>query len=319
VNDRALPSVPLRMKFVGLATAAGILAAVTLAPAAPALAHGAPTQPISRTAACASGGEEPGAKACAAARKANGGSLGNFDNLRIANVGGKDKQVVPDGHLCSGGLDDYRGLDLARTDWPATEVEPGTTLKVRYEGTIPHKGTFRLYLTKAGYDPSEPLSWDDLTSKPVTEVTDPPLRDGSYRMSVELPENRSGRHVLYVVWETSSTPDTYYSCSDLIFPAAKAAKPEKATAKATEAAEKPAPATTTKAPAVKAATTKATPENEVTPESTPAETTEPPVLSPVAAQSTSQASLGHWIIGGALAVIVVALIVGFVTRSARSH
>ncbi|WP_306214412.1 lytic polysaccharide monooxygenase auxiliary activity family 9 protein [Actinoplanes sp. RD1] len=299
------------MKFVGLATAAGILAAVTLAPAAPALAHGAPTQPISRTAACAAGGEEPDAKACKAARKANGGSLGNFDNLRIANVGGKDKSVVPDGHLCSGGLDDYRGLDLARTDWPATEVKPGATLTVRYAGTIPHKGTFRLYLTRAGYDPSEPLSWDDLTSEPVTEVTDPPLRDGSYRMSVELPENRSGRHVLYVVWETSSTPDTYYSCSDLIFPAAatKAAAPA-TNAATTKAAPKAAPK--------KAAVTKS-PVASQEPAPAVARTTEPPALAPVAAQSTSQAALGHWIIGGALAVIVVALIVGLVTRSARSH
>ncbi|WP_305788867.1 lytic polysaccharide monooxygenase auxiliary activity family 9 protein [Symbioplanes lichenis] len=301
------------MRFVGLATAAGILAAVALAPAAPALAHGAPTQPISRTAACASGGEETRAKACQAARKANGGSLGNFDNLRIANVGGRDKRVVPDGELCSGGLDDYRGLDLARTDWPATEVEPGTTLKVRYAGTIPHKGTFRLYLTKAGYDPSEPLSWGDLTTDPVTEVTDPPLRDGSYRMSVKLPENRSGRHVLYVVWETSSTPDTYYSCSDLIFPAEKATPAPTTKAPAIKATKKPSKAPETTAPA------SAGPPSRTAPASKATRTTEPPALDPVASHSTDDASLGHWIIGGALAVIVVALVVGFATRSSRAH
>jgi chitin-binding protein len=42
------------------------------------------------------------------------------------------------------------------------------------------------------------------------------VRDGAYRFGGKLPADRSGRHVLYVVWETTSTPDTYYSCSDLI-------------------------------------------------------------------------------------------------------
>ena len=36
-------------------------------------------------------------------------------------------------------------------------------------------------------------------------------------MSGKLPPDRSGRHVLYMVWQTTSTPDTYYSCSDLVF------------------------------------------------------------------------------------------------------
>jgi chitin-binding protein len=48
------------------------------------------------------------------------------------------------------------------------------------------------------------------------------VRDGAYRFSGKLPTDRSGRHVLYVVWETTSTPDTYYSCSDLIVKASAA-------------------------------------------------------------------------------------------------
>jgi chitin-binding protein len=42
------------------------------------------------------------------------------------------------------------------------------------------------------------------------------MRDGSYRMSGKLPADRTGRHVLYTIWQTTSTPDTYYSCSDLV-------------------------------------------------------------------------------------------------------
>ncbi len=202
-------------RTAALAVAGGIAAAATMLPAAPVLAHGAPTQPISRTVACATGGAQAGAAACRAARAANGRAFGSFDNLRVPNVDGKDRDFIPDGSLCSGDLPEFQGLDLARADWPATKLASGATLSIRYRGTIAHQGTFRVYLTKPGYDPKQPLGWDDLGSKPILTVRDPPFEDGSYRMSAKLPENRTGRHVLYTVWQTSSTPDTYYSCSDL--------------------------------------------------------------------------------------------------------
>jgi len=232
-------------RTAALVLAGGIAAAATILPASPGFAHGAPTQPISRTAACATGGEQADADACQAARAANGVPFGTFDNLRQPNVNGRDSEVIPDGSLCSGDLPDFRGLDLARTDWPTTKLTAGSTLTIRYRGTIPHQGTFRVYLTKQGYDPKQPLGWGDLGSKPILTVQDPPLRDGSYRMSAKLPRDRTGRHVLYTVWQTSSTPDTYYSCSDLqlkapepVAAATTAAAPKaKVKARATRSAE----------------------------------------------------------------------------------
>ncbi|MFJ7344875.1 lytic polysaccharide monooxygenase [Streptomyces sp. NPDC101110] len=187
--------------------------------AGPARAHGAPTDPVSRVVACSpEGGERAGTAACRAAVAANGAPFTAWDNLRVANVNGRDRQVVPDGKLCSGGLPAYRGLDLARADWPATRMTPGATLRMRYVSTIPHTGTFRMYLTKPGYDPARPLSWSDLPEKPFAQVTDPALTDGAYRFEATLPSDRTGRHMLYTVWQNSSTPDTYYSCSDVVFP-----------------------------------------------------------------------------------------------------
>ncbi|MFB6848827.1 lytic polysaccharide monooxygenase [Streptomyces sp. NPDC056373] len=190
--------------------------------AGPARAHGAPTDPVSRVVACSpEGGGRTGTAACRAAVAANGGPFTAWDNLRVANVNGRDREVVPDGKLCSGGLPAYRGLDLARADWPSTRMTPGATLRMRYVSTIPHTGTFRMYLTKPGYDPAGPLSWSDLPEKPFAQVTDPALTDGAYRFEATLPSDRTGRHVLYTVWQNSSTPDTYYSCSDVVFPEAK--------------------------------------------------------------------------------------------------
>ncbi|MFJ7046551.1 lytic polysaccharide monooxygenase [Streptomyces sp. NPDC101112] len=211
-------------------TAALLVAApllVTAAAVTPASAHGAPTDPVSRVSACSpTGGDRANSAACRAAIAANGAPFTAWDNLRIAGVNGRDRQVVPDGKLCSGGLAAYRGLDLARADWPSTRLAPGGTLKLTYRSTIPHTGTFKLFLTKPGYDPEKPLTWADLPERPFASVTDPPLRDGSYRFSAKLPADRSGHHVLYTIWQNTSTVDTYYSCSDVVFPAAAKADPD---------------------------------------------------------------------------------------------
>ncbi|MFJ7077375.1 lytic polysaccharide monooxygenase [Streptomyces sp. NPDC098781] len=209
----------IRSHRSALAAAAVTPLLLTVWTAGPAQAHGAPTDPVSRVYACSpDGGSPSGSAACRAAVASSGAPFTAWDNLRIANVNGRDRQVVPDGRLCSGGLPAYRGLDLARADWPSTRLTPGAALAMRYASTIPHTGTFRLYLTEPAYDPTKPLTWSDLPERPFAEVKDPALTDGAYRIRATLPSDRAGRHVLFTIWQNSSTPDTYYSCSDVVFP-----------------------------------------------------------------------------------------------------
>nr|WTB10658.1 lytic polysaccharide monooxygenase [Streptomyces antimycoticus] len=189
--------------------------------AQPAQAHGAPTDPVSRTFACSpDGGSAARSAACRAARAANGPEAADWDNLRIAGVAGEDRERVPDGKLCSGGLEAYRGLDLARADWPSTRLPAGAELTLTYRSTIPHTGTFELYLTKEGYAPARPLKWSDLEAKPFATAKDPALVDDAYRIKATLPADRTGRQLLYTIWRNTSTPDTYYSCSDVVLGAA---------------------------------------------------------------------------------------------------
>jgi predicted carbohydrate-binding protein with CBM5 and CBM33 domain len=209
-------------RLAAAAAAAGIAGAVGMWPTA-AQAHGAPVSPVSRASVCAAGGAGAKSAACVAALAANGGPFGSFDNLRVPGVNGDDQQFIPDGQLCSASLPEFRGLDVARADWPTTKVTAGTSMAMQYRATIPHEGSFRVYLTKAGYDPAQPLRWKDLGATPIVTVTNPPLTGGSYRMTAKLPPGLTGTHVLYTVWQTSSTPDTYYSCSDLLLTPAGAA------------------------------------------------------------------------------------------------
>ncbi|MFE9332276.1 lytic polysaccharide monooxygenase [Streptomyces sp. NPDC006925] len=204
-------------------TAAGIAAlgaaplALVLATAVPAAAHGSMADPVSRVSACfAEGPESPQSAACKAAVAASGTqAFYDWNEVNIPDAAGRHRQIIPDGKLCSAGRDKYKGLDLPRTDWPATAMKAGPHT-FRYRATAPHKGTFELYLTKEGYDPSEPLTWSDLEPEPFAKATDPALEDGSYVIEGTVPE-KSGRHLVYSIWQRSDSPEAFYTCSDVTF------------------------------------------------------------------------------------------------------
>ncbi|MDQ0402931.1 lytic polysaccharide monooxygenase [Streptomyces sp. NPDC000349] len=210
------PSASRRAAAVAVAGLAP-LALTTLA-AAPASAHGSMGDPVSRVSQChAEGPESPRSAACKAAVAAGGTqALYDWNGIRIGNAAGKHQELIPDGKLCSANDPAFKGMDLARADWPTTSVSSGS-YTFKYRVTAPHKGTFKVYITKPGYDPAKPLGWGDLDlSAPVATATDPAASGGFYTFSGKLPE-RSGKHLLYAVWQRSDSPEAFYSCSDVSF------------------------------------------------------------------------------------------------------
>ncbi|MFJ6780122.1 lytic polysaccharide monooxygenase [Streptomyces yangpuensis] len=203
---------PTRIAAAGLAP----LALVAYA-AVPAAAHGSMTDPVSRVAACyAEGPESPKSAACKAAVAASGTqAFYDWNAVNIANAAGNHRALIPNGRLCSAGNDKYRGLDLARADWPAGPMSAGPHT-FRYKGTAPHKGSFELYVTKDGYDPTKPLKWSDLEPAPFAKATDPGMQNGEYVFSGTVP-NKSGRHLIYSIWQRSDSPEAFYTCSDVVF------------------------------------------------------------------------------------------------------
>ncbi|MER7957042.1 lytic polysaccharide monooxygenase [Streptomyces sp. NPDC096030] len=201
------------------ASAVTVTAALALSglAAGPVFAHGSMTDPVSRVSACyAEGPESPKSAACKAAVAASGTqAFYDWNAVNIANAAGKHRELIPDGKLCSAGNDKYRGLDLARADWPASTLASGKHT-FRYKGTAPHRGSFELYVTKDGYDPSKPLKWSDLEAKPFATVTDPRMESGDYVFDGTIP-NKSGRHLIYSVWQRSDSPEAFYTCSDVVF------------------------------------------------------------------------------------------------------
>ncbi|MFJ3892369.1 MULTISPECIES: lytic polysaccharide monooxygenase [unclassified Streptomyces] len=283
---------------------------LTVWAAGPAQAHGAPTYPVSRVYACSpQGGSQAGSAACKAAVAANGAPFTYWDNLRVPDINGQDRRLIPDGKLCSGGLAAYKGLDLARTDWPATRLTPGAKLTMTYASTIAHTGTFKLYLTKAGYDPAKPLTWSDLPTTPFAEVKDPPLTGGAYRIGATLPTGRTGRQLIYTIWQNSSTEDTYYSCSDVVFPGGATAATPSSASSAGKAASKGTSASPSssavKSPTAASSSAKA-PASATAQKASPAEESTAPGTSPVASDTdASGGPSAPMMAGGAAAVLVL--------------
>jgi predicted carbohydrate-binding protein with CBM5 and CBM33 domain len=214
---------------VGVLGGIASLVAVMLVaiPSAPvAWAHGGTTFPATRTYACFVDGKEggnggdlmPTNPACQAAI-AQGGKQPLWDwfgNL-LPNIG-KNWSSLPDGSLC-GPSDKYAPYRMARTDWPTTTLRPGASITMRYNAWAQHPGTWYQFVTKNGWNPSQPLRWSDL--EPWHQVTNPPINGSGpygpeYTWPATLP-NKSGRHIIYSVWERSDSPEGFFACSDVIF------------------------------------------------------------------------------------------------------
>ncbi|MFC9129540.1 lytic polysaccharide monooxygenase [Streptomyces sp. NPDC057099] len=209
---------PARRAAATVFALGGLPLALTALTATSAAAHGSMGDPVSRVSQCyAEGPESPKSAACKAAVAAGGTqALYDWNGIRIGEAGGRHQQLIPDGKLCSANNAQFKGLDLPRADWPATSVRSGSHT-FKYRVTAPHKGTFKVYLTKSGYNPAKPLAWKDLDLKnPVATSTDPAAKGGFYTFSGTLPK-RSGRHLLYAVWQRSDSPEAFYSCSDVSF------------------------------------------------------------------------------------------------------
>lgn len=203
-----------------LVLVAVILVTAIAGPPNKASAHGATTDPASRTYACyLEGPENPTTPACQAAVAAGGTQpLYDWFAVRDANAAGRTAGYIPDGHLCSANNPEFLAYDAPRADWPATTLQAGATYNFVYGAWVPHPGWFRFYLTNSTYDPTKPLTWSEMNTTPFLTVNpEPSVVDGAYHMTGTLPSGVTGRQILYVVWTRTDSNETFYSCSDVVF------------------------------------------------------------------------------------------------------
>ncbi|WP_406456146.1 lytic polysaccharide monooxygenase [Streptomyces sp. NBC_00876] len=220
----------LFLTLLALLTAIPALGLVLVTSGGRAEAHGTPMKPASRTFLCwqdgltDTGEIKPVNPACRAAAQQSGTTpFYNWFSVLRSDGAGRTRGFVPDGELCSGGNPNFTGFNTPSGDWPLTHLTSGATVDFTYNAWAAHPGSFYVYITKDGYDPTQPLTWDDMEESPFLTVDHPPLNgtpgtvEANYAWSGALPSGKDGRNIIYMVWQRSDSQETFYSCSDVVF------------------------------------------------------------------------------------------------------
>lgn len=215
-----------------LAVLTMVLSGLTVAVlnAAPASAHGAMMTPGARTFLCWQDGLTPQGnivpknQACSnAVNQSGANSLYNWFSVLRSDGAGRTRGFIPDGKLCSGGNPSFAGYDGTGTAWPVTHLTSGANFAFSYNAWAAHPGWFYLYVTKDGWNPDQPLRWDDLEDQPFLTVDHPQVTgqvgsvNGQYKWNGVYPSGKTGRHIIYSVWKRSDSAETFYGCSDVTF------------------------------------------------------------------------------------------------------
>ncbi len=185
--------------------------------------HGSVSDPVSRVYRIFQENPETPGSDVSAAAIATAGTQAFYDWHEVSRVvPGYDpesiapyQEIIPDGQLAGAGREKYAGLNLVRGDWPATEVNPGP-YPVEFDAWVPHDPSYFLaFITREGWTPDQPLRWEDLEQLPGADRV---VRDENYyRFTVDFPQ-RTGHHVLYVVWQRiDPAGEAFFSASDIDF------------------------------------------------------------------------------------------------------
>lgn len=151
--------------------------------------------------------------------------------------------TVPSGTIAYAGINDgtqsgldFRGLETPSASWVPAAATAGQSIALHWVATAPHDPSFfEVYLTKQGFDvATQHLPWNSLerlgrwspndSSHPVTNATAPSPAGGtslSYDWSIPIPADRSGRHVVVVIWQRQDPAgEAFFSVQDLAIAAA---------------------------------------------------------------------------------------------------
>ncbi len=187
-----------------------------------AFSHGSMETPLSRIYNCfLENPENPKSDACKAAVQEGGTqALYDWNGVNQGNANDMHQEIIPDGKLCSGGKELFKGMDLARSDWPSTMIAPDNSGRFEFVfiATAPHSTDyFRFYVTEDGYNPLDPLKWSDLEDNPFCTINDVVLENGKYKMNCPFPQGKSGKHVIYSIWQRDDSQEAFYTCMDVEF------------------------------------------------------------------------------------------------------
>jgi predicted carbohydrate-binding protein with CBM5 and CBM33 domain len=194
-------------RTLGIAVFGLVPLTLPLATSGIAQSHGFTQSPSSRQDACAQGAAP------------NCGDI-QWEPQSVEGPKGFPAAGPQDGKLCAADHANFAQLDDPRGgQWPATNVAAGQDFQFTWKITAAHSTTsFRYFVTKDGYDPSQPLTRAQLEPEPFLNVDYGGQRPpNTYTHNGKLPQGKKGKHVIYAVWDIADTGNAFYSCADVNF------------------------------------------------------------------------------------------------------
>ncbi|WP_405390616.1 lytic polysaccharide monooxygenase [Streptomyces sp. NBC_01102] len=183
------------------------IAGVSMFATGSASSHGYTDSPISRQKLCANG-------------TVTGCGNIQWEPQSVEGPKGFPAAGPADGKICSGGNSQFAQLDDPRGGgWPATKVTGGQGYSFRWQFTARHSTSdFRYYITKDGWNSSQPLTRAALESQPFMTVPygnqQPPA---TLTHQGTIPTQKTGKHIILAVWNVADTTNAFYACSDVQF------------------------------------------------------------------------------------------------------
>ncbi|GAA1256814.1 lytic polysaccharide monooxygenase [Sphaerisporangium rubeum] len=143
-------------------------------------------------------------------------AMWNWNGLFREGVAGNHQGAIPNGQLCSGGRTEngrYRAMDTPGA-WKTTALS--RTFNINLMDQAHHGADYiKVYITRQGYNATTtPLSWSNLE---LITTTGRYAQAGNYYINNINAGSRTGRHVVYTIWQASHTDQSYYFCSDVTF------------------------------------------------------------------------------------------------------
>ncbi|WP_159566709.1 lytic polysaccharide monooxygenase [Budvicia diplopodorum] len=140
-----------------------------------------------------------------------------YEPQSIEGPKGFPESGPPDGHIASGNKAAYFQLDeQTPTRWHKVNMNTGDNTFVWYL-TAQHSTTsWRYFITKTGWDASQPLSRAAFDLTPFCQINDggaiPPME---VVHKCTIPKDRKGSHVILAVWDIADTANAFYQAIDV--------------------------------------------------------------------------------------------------------
>merc|ERR1711976_479652 len=91
-----------------------------------------------------------------------------------------------------------------------------------YKASAPHKiygtGYFDFYITKDDWNVKKEATWESLENTPFCRYLGEARK--SMKSTTKFPCNvpaKTGKHLIFAVWQRDDSPEAFYSCSDVVF------------------------------------------------------------------------------------------------------